>query len=137
VGFVGILSDVDADERRRFRTVLEARLEALREEGDLDIEPARKDPVGQPDEDEAPLTEMMQSIASSRNRERALRMRQIAKALNKLRSTPEDFGLCERCEEEIAPKRLELVPWATACVRCQSAGEEPRSRGRKHLSDYE
>jgi len=29
-----------------------------------------------------------------------------------------DYGLCERCGEEIAPERLRAVPYATRCARC-------------------
>jgi DnaK suppressor protein len=31
------------------------------------------------------------------------------------------FGVCENCEEEIPPKRLSAVPWASLCVVCQEA----------------
>ena len=31
------------------------------------------------------------------------------------------FGICEDCEEEIPPKRLFAVPWASLCVVCQEA----------------
>ena len=31
------------------------------------------------------------------------------------------FGTCQECEEDIQPKRLAAVPWATFCVRCQEA----------------
>ncbi len=33
------------------------------------------------------------------------------------------YGLCERCDEPIPPKRLEALPWARMCVKCQSAVE--------------
>src|SRR6202048_51081 len=32
-----------------------------------------------------------------------------------------NFGICQECEEEIHPKRLAAVPWATFCIRCQEA----------------
>jgi DnaK suppressor protein len=34
-----------------------------------------------------------------------------------------NFGICQECEEEIHPKRLAAVPWATFCVRCQEAAD--------------
>lgn len=34
-----------------------------------------------------------------------------------------DYGVCERCEGLIALNRLDTVPWARLCVRCQSAVE--------------
>ena len=29
------------------------------------------------------------------------------------------YGFCADCEEPISPKRLEIIPWASYCVRCQ------------------
>jgi DnaK suppressor protein len=29
------------------------------------------------------------------------------------------FGTCQQCNEDIHPKRLAAVPWATLCIRCQ------------------
>ena len=29
------------------------------------------------------------------------------------------FGICQECDDDIAPKRLAAVPWAQFCIRCQ------------------
>jgi DnaK suppressor protein len=34
------------------------------------------------------------------------------------------FGECARCGAEIESKRLEAIPWARYCVRCQDAREQ-------------
>jgi DnaK suppressor protein len=34
------------------------------------------------------------------------------------------FGICQRCDEEIALKRLRAIPWATYCLSCQAEAEE-------------
>ena len=31
------------------------------------------------------------------------------------------FGTCQGCDEDIHPRRLAAVPWATFCIRCQEA----------------
>lgn len=31
------------------------------------------------------------------------------------------FGICQRCDENIHPKRLAAVPWAAFCIHCQEA----------------
>src|SRR5580704_2539380 len=31
------------------------------------------------------------------------------------------FGICQRCDEDIHPKRLAAVPWADYCIHCQEA----------------
>ena len=33
------------------------------------------------------------------------------------------YGECIRCGKDINEKRLEAVPWATTCIRCQEATE--------------
>ncbi len=39
-----------------------------------------------------------------------------------LRRTQEgSFGICQKCDDDIAPKRLVAVPWAQFCIRCQEA----------------
>lgn len=122
--------------------LLRNRLVALREElihaGNMDIPPARTDAVAQPDEDEAPLTEMTQSIASNRNRERAERLEQIREALALMDEDPDEYGICETCEEPIPRRRLELMPWVTLCVRCQEQREQDDRTpgGRRKITDY-
>jgi DnaK suppressor protein len=31
------------------------------------------------------------------------------------------FGICQECEEHIAPKRLTAISWASLCIVCQEA----------------
>src|SRR3569832_1297656 len=122
---------------RHRKRLLELKAEILAE-GDLPIEPGRTDPtsVGS-DEDEQPLAEMSQTIASSRNRARASELTRIQAALNRLENDPDSFGLCAECDEPISPKRLELMPFVDLCVECQQAKDGPKQpSGRRHLRDY-
>jgi len=34
------------------------------------------------------------------------------------------FGECINCGEEITPKRLDAIPWAPHCIRCQELQEQ-------------
>ena len=34
-----------------------------------------------------------------------------------------EYGVCISCGEDINEKRLEVVPWATMCIRCQGEAE--------------
>ena len=118
------------------------KLLALRAEilaaGDIAPESAREDPtaVGN-DEDSQPLAEMSQSIASSRNRNRSGVLARVLAALARIEEAPESFGLCAECDEPIAPKRLELMPYVELCVECQQLKDGPRqTAGRKHLRDF-
>ena len=33
------------------------------------------------------------------------------------------FGVCAGCEEDISPRRLAAIPWASLCVVCQEAAD--------------
>lgn len=34
------------------------------------------------------------------------------------------FGVCLHCEEPIEPRRMEAVPWAQYCLKCQALSEK-------------
>lgn len=44
-------------------------------------------------------------------------LRQIRRAL--ARVADGSYGVCLHCEEEISPKRVNAVPWAAFCIKCQ------------------
>src|SRR5215468_1580497 len=71
------------------------------------------------DEDAAPLEEMNQVIASSRNKNDAVMLVKVRKAIARLDKDPDDFGNCTDCGDEILLKRLEAMPWVELCVECQ------------------
>ena len=37
-----------------------------------------------------------------------------------------DYGICEDCDEPISPRRLDVIPWARVCVKCQEARDNRR-----------
>ncbi|MGA2210395.1 MAG: TraR/DksA family transcriptional regulator [Acidimicrobiales bacterium] len=45
---------------------------------------------------------------------------EIDRALEKL--TEGTYGQCDACGGEIAPERLEALPWAARCIDCQASG---------------
>ncbi|HEY0714021.1 MAG TPA: TraR/DksA family transcriptional regulator [Polyangia bacterium] len=125
-------------DRERWRAKLLAQKAEILAEGDLEIEPVRKDATDTGgDEDLAPLTEMSQVIASKRNRARTESLARIMAALKRLDDAPDDFGLCRECGEPIG-KRLEAMPYVELCLECQSEqdGQTPRGAGRRHLTDF-
>jgi DnaK suppressor protein len=129
---------MDATERARFASKLAALKAEIMADGDLELEPARKDPaeVGG-DEDEQPLAEMNQIIASKRNRTRTEILGRVLAALERLEKSPDDFGLCSECGEAIG-RRLEAMPYVELCVECQQERDGgPKGSGRRrHLTDY-
>ena len=47
------------------------------------------------------------------------------------------YGECARCGKDINEKRLEAVPWATMCIRCQEAMEAEHTSSRMVLAGQE
>lgn len=69
-------------------------------------------------------------ILGDRDREK---LQAIEDALERIEST--DYGLCEMCEEEIAPERLEALPFTLLCVSCQSDLEKEAKLHRRNDED--
>jgi DnaK suppressor protein len=125
-------------QREEIHKLLLALHDELSGKGLLKIEPNRTDEarIGG-DEDEQPLNEMNQAIASSRNRNMEGVLARVVKALGKLREDPEAFGECEECGEEIVLGRLRAMPYAEFCVACQGKRDGPKGPAtRKKLTDY-
>ena len=66
--------------------------------------------------------------------ERELAIRQLESNFSRIQSVKlaleriEDgtYGTCMECEQEISPKRLKAVPWASCCVHCQELADRER-----------
>ena len=73
--------------------------------------------------------------------DRELAIAQLNRASETLRSVREaleriedgSYGFCLGCDQEISRKRLEAVPWAPLCIRCQEA----RDRNDDASDDFE
>lgn len=118
------------------RGVLAARLQARLDEGsnevtreDVDVSASAKD------DDLGPYMAMDQAIASGRNAAYAAEIAALASAIHRIDESPEDFGVCVECDQDIPFRRMELLPHATMCVTCQSRHEGGSSRRRK-VTDY-
>jgi DnaK suppressor protein len=63
--------------------------------------------------------------------QRVLALCNLDREFNQLRDTRAalrrieegSFGTCQECDEDIHPKRIAAVPWATFCIRCQEAAD--------------
>ena len=123
------------------RAALQRRLESLRDEalgkGPVPIQPNRTDTAtaGVADEDAQALSEMHQVLASKRNQVQAELVGHVARALERLASDPDLFGLCQECEEEIPWARLEALPYATLCTACQAKRDPQRNQRRRSSFD--
>ena len=100
----------------KYRKMLEAKRTelsgALRNRGDIAVQKT-------PDLlEEVQLAADRDMVIHNLHRESGL-LRQVKAALARIADG--SYGVCQHCEEEIRPKRLEAVPWAAYCVRCQEA----------------
>jgi len=105
-------------ELNKYRAVLEAKkadLSAgLRNREDIAIEKT-------PDAlDEVQLAGERELAIRNLDRESSL-LRNVRTALARIEDG--SYGVCLHCEEDIKPKRLEAVPWAKYCIRCQEAAD--------------
>ena len=59
-------------------------------------------------------------LAVSENESKQLVL--INEALTRI--ADDEYGICQNCEKEINPKRLDAVPWARYCLDCQELVEQ-------------
>jgi DnaK suppressor protein len=71
--------------------------------------------------DQAAAEYERQSIIHKSNTARQM-LKTLTQALERIRQG--SFGECAACGADIEPKRLEVIPWARYCVKCQEAMEE-------------
>jgi DnaK suppressor protein len=97
------------------QSLLESAKKTLMEESNFDTDDL-------PDEIDLASSEYAQSMVFRlRDREKFL-LKKIEMALKRIEDGT--FGVCERCEEEIAAKRLEARPVTTLCIRCKEEQEK-------------
>lgn len=61
---------------------------------------------------------VMMAVSENDNRQLVL----INEALERL--DDDEYGICQNCEEEINTRRLDAVPWARYCLKCQELQEQ-------------
>jgi DnaK suppressor protein len=70
------------------------------------------------EDDQAPISHE-EFVSSRLNTLEYAHLRLVNEALDRIDSG--DYGICLACEEPIAPKRLNALPWARYCVNCQES----------------
>lgn len=124
-------------QRKKLEALLKGTIAALAKKQARAIEPSRADDLDtKVDEDQQPLTEMGQAIASNLNRADAAALAKAKRALARLKDDPDDFGACQDCGDDIAFARLEAMPYAELCVDCQGKQDTKGRATRKKLTDF-
>ena len=115
------------ESRQRLRKTLEDMRQEILDEVRVQIERARvKDHTG--DLGDYATADMAAEYAHLFGERLRKRLHLIEDALDGIKNG--DYGVCEECEEPITEKRLQLMPFALFCVRCQSELErEAKIRG--------
>jgi DnaK suppressor protein len=107
-----------ANELNRFQALLEARIteleRATRMRDAIAVEPS----ADQIDEIQRASE---RALAISNVDRDTKQLRSARAALRRIREGT--FGMCEECEEEIHPKRLLALPWASLCIQCQEQAD--------------
>src|ERR1700733_8403988 len=75
--------------------------------------------------------------------ERELAIRNLDREANWLRNARSalsrieegSYGICMHCEEDIKPKRLDAVPWAAFCIKCQEAADRNEFAAAETIDD--
>jgi len=82
--------------------------------------------------DEVQLAGERELAIRNLDREASL-MRSVRAAL--FRINDGSYGTCLHCEEDIKPNRLNAVPWAAYCIRCQEAADRHEFSASESLDD--
>ena len=118
-------------EFEKYKRALEAKkaeiAASLRNRDDIAIEKAA-DAI-----DEVQLAGERELAIRNLDRESAL-LRNVKLALSRIGDG--SFGTCMHCEEEISPKRLNAVPWAPFCIRCQEAADRNEFEAAETVQDW-
>ena len=128
-----MMTDAEIEEYRGRLKALKDHLEGA---GQVTIEPNCTDAAGRRDEDFQPLNEMYQAIASGRNKNRGRVIKQIKAALELIERYPDEYGLCQECEEPI-PRGRQLdalcAPLRALSIRTRRAHQWPYKKKSNRL----
>jgi DnaK suppressor protein len=118
-------------ELEKYRTVLEAkRSEIAASLGNRDDIAIQKSPDAI---DEVQFAAERELAIRNLDRESSL-LRNVKAALARIDAG--SHGTCVHCDEEISPKRLNAVPWAAFCIRCQEAADRHEFEEGETLEDF-
>ncbi len=82
--------------------------------------------------DEVQLAGERELAIRNLDRESAL-LRHVRSALARIADG--SYGVCLHCDEDIKPKRLDAVPWAAYCIRCQEAADRHEFESQESIDE--
>jgi len=113
---------VDGAEVLRCRRILETeRQEAMQSLERLGDETREVDSDGPQDVGDICTTNLSKEALFQQRDDRQLKVRMTEAALARIQQGT--FGVCVSCGDDINPRRLDALPWAQYCLRCQQGFE--------------
>ncbi|HVP42524.1 MAG TPA: TraR/DksA family transcriptional regulator [Terriglobales bacterium] len=115
---------MDKKKLEQFKKKLEQRQQELRRTVSRNVQDGRaadSEDIAQDIADKAANSYTKEFLFSQSSNDRALLAR-VEEALVRIREG--SFGECVNCGDEVNAKRLEAVPWARYCIKCQEKIEQ-------------
>ncbi len=115
---------MDKKKLEQFKKKLEQRQQELRRTVSRNVQDGRaadSEDIAQDIADKAANSYTKEFLFSQSSNDRALLAR-VEEALVRIREG--NFGECINCGDEVNAKRLEAVPWARYCIKCQEKIEQ-------------
>ncbi len=115
---------MDKKKLEQFKKRLEQRQQELRRTVSRNVQDGRaadSEDIAQDIADKAANSYTKEFLFSQSSNDRALLAR-VEEALVRIREG--NFGECINCGDEVNAKRLEAVPWARYCIKCQEKIEQ-------------
>ncbi len=115
---------MDKKKLEQFKKKLEQQQQKLRQTVSRNVQDGRaadSEDIAQDIADKAANSYTKEFLFSQSSNDRALLAR-VEEALVRIREG--SFGECVNCGDEMNPKRLEAVPWARYCLKCQEKIEQ-------------
>lgn len=111
---------MNVTQQQKYRTLIDDQLAALEEDDLLGRESQAVVALDQQAVGRLSRMDALQSqaMAKANQARRDGKKRALMAAL--MRLSEDEFGYCDDCGEEIAPKRLEFDPSVAKCIRCAS-----------------
>ncbi len=87
--------------------------------------------VAEPDALDEVMNSSQRDLASSVHEHDTNTLKEVRLAIRRI--ADQTYGECMNCEEDIAPKRLRAIPWATYCLRCQNLKEKHAAKQKSEM----
>jgi DnaK suppressor protein len=122
-----------AEEKAELKSIMELQLIDLRQQAQDAMQNVKQAETSLIEEGDVASRNASQAVASKLLSRSNGQIKSIFKALQCLKE--DDYGLCERCGDDVGFQRLQVCPTAVYCISCQEVEERSRKLHRQPPSD--